>query len=273
MPDYRPLFGNGIIDCNTYLGNWAFRRLRRNDAASLIAMMDTFGIWRACVASADAILYRDPQPGNVKLREDADELRDRLWLYATINPTYAGWERDLRQCVDWGFSAVRLYPIYHNYGLDSAECARAVDAAREAGLPVSIPCRVEDVRQRHWMDRFEDVDPTDALRLAEANSETDFILAESLLSWPADSDLWKRMRDTRIHVELSRMTALMERPLQIAVNALDADRVLFGTGFPFKTPSPAFLKLQVLEADENEKAAIAGGNAVRLLEAREPTVG
>ena len=272
MTDYRPLFGSGIIDCNTFIGNWPFRRLRRNDAESLIAMMDRFGIWKPCVASADAILYRNSHAGNEKLYEETRPYTDRLALYATLNPAYAGWERDLQQCVDWGFRAVRLYPIYHGYRLDSPECGRIVAAAREAGLPVSIPCRVEDTRQRHWMDRFEDVDPLDVLHLAEANPETNFILTESLLGWPSGSDRWKRMRDVRVHVELSRMTALMERPLQIAVHALGADRVLFGTGFPFKTPSPAFLKLQVLEADEDEKAAIAGGNVLRLLDAREPTV-
>jgi hypothetical protein len=264
MSGYRPMFGDDIIDCNTFLGNWAFRRLRRNKAAGLIAMMDQFGIWKACVASTDAILYRNPQAGNEKLYEETGEHAGRFWLYATINPTYAGWERDLRQCVDWGFSAIRLYPVYHNYRLDALECARAIDAAREIGIPVSIPCRIEDMRQRHWMDRFEDVDPVDILALAERNPRSTLIVTESLLSWPPDNDLWKRLRDTSVYVEMSRMTALMERPLEVMVNAVGSNRVLFGTGFPFKTPSPSFLKLQVLDADEDAKEQIVGGNAQRL---------
>jgi len=51
----------------------------------------------------------------------------------------------------------------------------------------------------------------------------------------------------------------------VMVDALGADRVLFGTGFPFKTPSPAFLKVQVLDADNDTKGLIAGGNARRML--------
>ncbi|MCC6695579.1 MAG: amidohydrolase family protein [Candidatus Hydrogenedentes bacterium] len=266
MTDYRPLFGSGIIDCNSFIGHWPFRRLRRNTAAELVAMMDQFGIWKSCVASAEAILYRDSHEGNRALYEQTREHADRFWLYATINPMYAGWERDLAQCVDWGFRAVRLYPVFHNYRLDSPEADRIVRAAHEAGLPVAISCRVEDVRQRHWMDRFEDVDPLDVLGLAEAHPDTRFILMESLLGWPHDADEWRRLRDTQVYVEMSRMTALMERPLEIMTWELGDDRVLFGTGFPFKTPSPAFLELQVLDADEDAKARIAGENVRRLMD-------
>ena len=38
-----------IVDCNVFIGHWAFRRLRHNDAAGILAMMDRFGIARACV--------------------------------------------------------------------------------------------------------------------------------------------------------------------------------------------------------------------------------
>jgi hypothetical protein len=258
------LFGPGIVDCNAFIGNWAFRRLRRNDAAGLLAMMDTFGIAQSCVASADAILYKDCHAGNEKLYEETQNRDDRFVRYATLNPTYAGWERDLAQCADWGFKALRLYPHYHGYRIGDPEAARIIAAATEAGWPVSVPIRVVDMRQRHWMDVLENLDPLDLLAVAEKHPETTFVLSESYLSWPRESDHWKRMHALPFYVELSRMTSALDKSIEILVGALGPDRVLFGTGFPFKTPSPAFLKLQILEADAETKDAIAGGNARRL---------
>jgi uncharacterized protein len=253
-----------IIDCNAFIGNFAFRRLRHNDTAGVLGMMDQFGIDRACVASADAILYKDCHAGNEKLVEETRGHDDRFWIYATLNPAYAGWQRDLATCVDLGFKAVRLYPYYHGYTLDSPDAGAIIDAAAEAGLVVSVPGRVVDLRQRHWMDATENLDPRLVLEVAEAHPNATFLLTESILSWPEDSDLWKRMRDLPFHVEMSRMTSVLQRNMQTTVKALGPERVLFGTGFPFKTPSPALLKVQVLDADDVAKSRISGQNAVEL---------
>ncbi len=41
--------------------------------------------------------------------------RDRLIPFAVINPTYAGWEDDLKTCHEGlGMRGLRLYPGWHN---------------------------------------------------------------------------------------------------------------------------------------------------------------
>jgi len=262
---YAALFGPGVIDAHAFIGHWPYRRLRRNDVPGLLGMMERFGIAKACVASASAILYRDTHDGNKALYDETRPHADRFALYATLNPAYAGWQRDLSECVDLGFKALRLYPLYHGYSIEGPEALAIIDAATEAGLPVSFQCRIEDVRQRHWMDVVDNLDPERVLALAEQRPKTTFILLESILGWPRDSDLWKRMHALPFYVEHSRMTSVLGRDLEIAVGALGPERVLFGTGFPFKTPSPAFLKLQCLDADEDTKKDIAGLNAQRVL--------
>ncbi|MBN2312067.1 MAG: amidohydrolase family protein, partial [Candidatus Hydrogenedentes bacterium] len=182
----------------------------------------------------------------------------------TLNPAYSGWERDLKDCADAGFRAIRLYPYYHDYALDGPEAAAVADAAREAGLPVSIPCRVVDVRQRHWMDVCHGAEPEAVLALAERHPGATFVLTEAIPGWPADSECWRRMRDLPFYVEMSRMTSVLGKNLQGALTALGPGRILFGTGFPFKAPSPAFLKIQVLDADDEAKAQITGKNAAQL---------
>lgn len=257
----------GIIDCNVFIGNWAFRRLRRNTAVDIVAMMDAFGIERACAASADAILYKDCQAGNDKLYEETRAHADRFWLYATLNPAYPGWERDMSRCVRLGFRALRLYPCYHGYRLDSREARAIIEAAADLAWPVSIPARVEDVRQKHAMDTTQNVAVTDVIGAAETCPKAAFVLSEFYPSIPRNDDLWKRLRGVRCYFELSRMTACLDANLQAAFDELGHERILFGTGFPFKTPSPAFLKLQALQGSDEAKSRIASGNARSLFNA------
>ena len=63
---------------------------------------------------------------------------------------------------------------------------------------------------------------------------------------------------------MSRLTSVVDNSLGTVVKELGADRVLFGTGFPFKTPSPAFLKIDLLQEPESVKEALYNGNAFRL---------
>jgi hypothetical protein len=254
-----------VVDCNTFIGHWPFRRLRHNDAAGVLDMMDRFGIARACVASADAILYKDCQAGNEQLYDEVmRSAPDRFWLYATLNPAYPGWQRDLDRCVSLGFKALRLYPYYHNYKLDSPEAAAIIDAAIEAGLPISVPCRVVDVRQRHWMDTTVNLDPLELVEAAERRPKGVYILTEGIVSARPDSDLWPRLKALDFNIELSRMSSLLPKDIPAIIQYLGPERVLFGTGFPFKTPSPAFLKVNVLDQSDTVKQQILGGNAGRL---------
>lgn len=250
-----------IIDVNAFLGHYAFRRLRHNSAMELLAIMDHFGIARACVASAEAILYRDSHMGNVMLHEETLPYPERFWCYATINPAYAEWRHDLRECLDWGFKGLRLYPKHHGYSLQDLETARLIGAAAEAGMAVSIPSRVEDPRQRHWRDIEATVSIEEVLSAAEAHPKATFILTESVPPLQPDSTIWTRMRRVNFYLEMSRMTALMENSIGFLMQHLGDDRILFGTGLPFKTPSASFLKMLALDASDDAKQKVFRDNA------------
>jgi hypothetical protein len=51
----------------------------------------------------------------------------------------------------------------------------------------------------------------------------------------------------------------------VLIENLGPERVVFGSGMPFKYPDPALLKLEVLDAPEDVKQLIRSGNASRLL--------
>jgi len=255
-----------IIDMNAYLGHWPFRRLRHNTADELVGLMDEKGIDRACVSSASAVFYKNSQAGNEELADEIEPHRDRLIPFAVINPTYAGWQHDLEVCVaDFGARGLRLYPNYHNYSLSDACCRELVNLATERDLIVSIPIRQIDQRQRHWLIEIPDVALADIAALVKAHPEAKFVLvngsgfARSALG-EADNGL-----PENYFIGISRLSAVMAAEIRVLMDNLGPDRLVFGTGMPFKYPDPALVKLEVLDATEEEKDAIRSGNAKRLL--------
>ncbi len=249
-----------IIDVNTYVGHWPFRQLRRNTAQALVKQMDGHGIDRAVVSSVHGIFYKDAHAANEELAKETRRFRDRLIPFATLNPTYAGWEEDLRRCAqDLGLCGIRLYPQYHGYGLTDTAGLELVDAASELGWTIQVPMRVVDRRQRHRWDLAED--------LASGVFENAFALRPKA-RWMVLNGVLNGKRlssQTRFLVEISRHTAVLQRTIQSLLETVGPRHAAFGTGMPFKVPTPQFLKLEILDAPKWVKERIAWRNAAEML--------
>lgn len=255
-----------MIDVNAYLGPFAFRQLRHNSAEGLLRLMDRKHIDRAVVSSAAAITYRNSHAGNEELAAAVRSHRGRLIPFAVLNPAYSDWRHDLRVCrEEFGMRGVRLYPNWHGYRLDSPLCLEFVRAAAQAGMVISIPFRVEDRRQQHWLVDVPDVAHRDAAELARAVPEARFIFGNG--SGFASSPLGRKDSGLppNYSIEISLLTALMANEIGQLLAALGPERILFGSGMPFHYPDGALLKLEVLDASPQTKALISEGNARKLL--------
>jgi len=255
-----------IVDVNAYLGHFAFRRLRHNTAASLLALMDSKRIDKAVVSSASAITYRNAQAGNEEVAEEVRGHSDRLIPFAVINPFYAGWQDDLKIChEEFGMAGLRLYPKWHNYQLSSACCRELANAASERGMVISIPIRVEDNRERSWLLNVPDVPLEEIVELVKAHPKARFILLNGIgytgcLLGRKDNGL-----PSNYAMGLSRLSAVLANELGQLITNLGAERVMFGTGMPFNYPDPALVKLEVLDASEADKEKIRSQNAMTWL--------
>jgi len=255
-----------MIDVNAYLGHFAFRQLRHNAAASLLALMDAKKIDKAVVSSASAITYRNVQAGNGEVAVEVKGHRDRLIPFAVANPFYAGWQDDLKIChEELGMTGLRLYPKWHNYTLSDRCCLDLVNAATERGMIISIPLRVEDKRQRSWLVDVPDVPLEEVAELVKACPQARFILLNGLGYVKSPLGRKDSGLSSNFAIELSRLSALLDNEIGQLITNLGAERVMFGTGMPFSYPDPALLKLEVLEASAPDKEKIRWQNAAACL--------
>ncbi|MHB8901890.1 MAG: amidohydrolase family protein [Thermoguttaceae bacterium] len=255
-----------ILDTNAYLGPFAFRRLRHNTAAGLLRLMDEKNIDQAMVSSAAAITYRNPQAANEDLADEVRPHRDRLIPMAVINPFYAGWRDDLEICCDeFGIEGLRLYPKWHNYSLSDPNLLELVEEATGRNLPVSIPVRVEDSRQRSWLVDVPDIPLPELVELVKACPRARFVLVNG--AGYTGSALGKASSGlpANYSIEISRLTAAIGNELAGLLANLGPDRLVFGSGMPFTYADPSLLKLDVLDADDDVKEKIRSANAARLL--------
>ncbi len=250
-----------LIDINTWIGAWPFRHLEDATVSGLLKRMDRKGIDRAIVAHTGAALYRDPHPANEDLARQIGKHTDRLSPVATLRPQNPGWEEDLRRChEDLGFVGLRLYPQYHEYRLTDEPALDLIDAAHDCGFIIQVPQRVEDRRTRHPWDIARDLSGGELIEILRARPKVKFMLLNAL--GLAADDLPK---EASFLVDISRMTALLQRNMQGLLDAAGNDKLAFGTGMVFKAADPALLKLEVLDRGKRVREAIAWRNAAKML--------
>jgi predicted TIM-barrel fold metal-dependent hydrolase len=255
-----------IIDVNAYLGHFAFRRLRHNTADSLLKLMDARKIDRAVVSSASAITYRNVQSGNEEIEGEVKAHRDRLIPFSVINPSYAGWEDDLKTCHErFGMRGLRLYPGWHNYRLTDPRCLDLVRAAAGRGLIVSIPIRVEDPRERSWLVDIPDVALDDVAALVRACPEARFLVLGGNGYLRSALGREGGGLPANYRIEISRLTAFLDDELGALIKSLGPGRIVFGTGMPFSYPDITLLKLEVLTVSPEQKERILWQNAAEWL--------
>jgi len=256
-----------IIDVNAYLGHFAFRRLRHSTADSLLKLMDSRKIDRAVVSSASAITYRNSQAGNEELDAEARRHRDRLIPFGVINPSYAGWEDDLKACQEvHGMRGLRLYPKWHNYALSDRCCLDLVHAATERKMIISIPIRVEDPRERSWLVDVPDLPLDDIVGLVRSFPAARFLLLNGIGYRNTPLGRKGSGLPANYSIEISRLSALLDNEIGHLIGELGAERVIFGTGMPFNYPDPALLKLEVLAAGVDDKETILWRNTAKWLD-------
>ena len=121
-----------LFDVNTAVGHWPFRKVPNNTPKQLRALLSGKGIGGSAVANTHGLIYKNFHDANLELAEWIADDRDFFRGVATLNPMYAAWERDIRQCrEELGLAALRLAPRYHDYRLGCPESVAIAKVAKQ----------------------------------------------------------------------------------------------------------------------------------------------
>jgi hypothetical protein len=137
------------VDVNAWLGAWPFQYFHDDTAGRLEERLEAVGIGRALVGSPEAAFNHDCLAANRLLLKRLAGRRT-LRPVPALDPTKADWTDNLALARDAGAVAVRLFPTFHLYELDSAAALAAVEAVAAAGgLSLFVQMRMEDERTHH----------------------------------------------------------------------------------------------------------------------------
>lgn len=255
-----------MFDINAATGHWPFRRVPNESLSGLHRRLEEHGIESAAVVNTHALFYKNAHDANLELADEISNVGGFFVGIATLNPTYAAWERDLVVCKeDLRMRGIRITPQYHDYEIVDDAAIAIVSAAADIGLPVFVPSRVVDIRQRHWLDADRQISVDDVVRLCESVPEAWIVVTESVPSTEHLVDGDNSPKCPNLYFELSRIPSSYGQAVSTLIAAIGAERVLFGTGAPFKEITPAVLKLQAIDCSESDRQMIASVNARRLL--------
>ena len=169
---------------------------------------------------------------------------------------------------------VRIFPLYHHYKITDDVCIELVNAAKALDMPVSIPLRMTDLRERSWLDVDKAISYNDIAALVSKVPDAKYMVLEARVTdgqEPTTDESLKILRAANILFDTSRGSGVPVKgpnseSLTYLLENMGLEKLAFGTETPFVDYCSPFLRLGVFKAiDEKAKQMIWSGNARRML--------
>ncbi|HQU47433.1 MAG TPA: amidohydrolase family protein [Pirellulales bacterium] len=261
-----------IVDTNVHLFEWPFRRLKYGRTDALIAKLRKHRITTAWAGSFEAVLQKQLDLVNRRLADECQAHGDGMLVpIGSVNPAWPGWAADLEECHErHRMPGVRLYPMYHGYGLDHPEFARLLAEAARRKMLVQIVLRLEDERVHHPAVMVEAVDVSPLVGLLKNLPEAKVQLIDSagpLLG----KNVAALVKETTVTFDIAATEGnggvgrLIEGTNYSYRGAIPAERLLFGSHAPYFPCENALLKLFESPLGLQRLRLLMNANARRLM--------
>ena len=253
-----------MIDVNTFLGGYPFRRVPGTTTEALLASMDRLGIQEAWVSHLPAIFWRDPTEGNPWLYE-ATAHESRFRPVPSVEPGLANWESELAVAVERNAPAVRVDPAVHGLDPVGMPMRRLGAACAEVGMPLMLAVRFEDGRQRHPIDQSGELPAAAVRALVRADPRTRVLVTHADRGFIEETH-WSLTPEesARIWWDICWIWGPPEDHLQLLLETIGPARFVLGTGMPLRIPETPIARLDLLDLSPADRAAIDHGNAEAL---------
>jgi hypothetical protein len=251
-------------DLNTLIGPYPFRHVPHPDPGVLVTVLAREGVAGAWVGHLPSAFHRDPSHGNDELFRALEPHARVLRPVPAVRPDWPAWEKTLGAVVKRGAVAVRAYPPQWGLGPDHPAMRELALACGEAGVPLVLTVRFEDLRQRHWMDQAGDLTGAAIRALARAGPRV------RLLVTAAGRDLieevhWGLTPDEQARVwwDISWIWGPPEDHLAHLLRTIGAGRFAYGSMWPLRLSQTPKANLELLppelrDAKLADEADVAG---------------
>jgi predicted TIM-barrel fold metal-dependent hydrolase len=251
-------------DVNVFLGSYPFRRVPGTAPDAILTAMDRTGIGAAWVSHLPSLFWKDPAAGNDWLYQVCDG-EPRFSPIPSLQPELAHWEDVLSQAGTRQAPAVRCDPQFQAVDPLGTPMRRLVAACGEAGLPLVMAVRLEDLRQRHPNDVASDLAPSAVRTLIRSHPKTRLVITHADRGFIEEVHFGSTPEEAgRIWWDISWIWGPPEDHLKTLVRTIGAGRFLFGTGMPLRIPENGPAKLELSECTADELKLIESDNAARL---------
>ena len=254
-----------VVDTNVSLFQWPFRRLPLDNADDLCATLQQLGITEAWAGSFESLLHRDIRACNERLAK-ACQIRAELIPVGAVNPTLPDWQHDLKLCLGrYAMPGVRLLPGYHGYTLNDEIFGQLLATATELGGFVQVAVAMEDTRTQSHSVQAPNVDPQPLKHWMQKIPQA---RVQILNCRPTASDRQTFASIPRLTLDTSRVDGT--DGVATLVNAVGADRLLYGSHAPFLIPEAACIRMLETGVSAADVQLIMQENAAKFRDAKSP---
>jgi predicted TIM-barrel fold metal-dependent hydrolase len=247
-----------IIDVNTAYGPWPFWQHGMESIGALAAHLRAHEIEAALVSPIAAPFSSDLDPLNEQLFLDC-QLHPGLHPVPVLSPALAGWERRLREALASDACAIKLHPSHHLYPLSDRPVQGLAERLEEAGIPLLVTLRMEDIRGQYRGLNMADLPTQAVLDLHGAHPHLKLVCLNA--TQPEILQMAKVSGDN-LHFDIA--FAETGATLDGLLLHVAANRLLLGSQTPLLYTKAALLKARGCTAPAEQRLAICSGNARRL---------
>lgn len=240
-------------DVSCFLGHWPFRKLYKSSLRDLKGIHQQHGITSGYVSSMNSIFYNDPFEGEEELHEWIKQ-EPAYHHVLTVNPMLPGFVDDIKQGVDeFEIKGVRIYPSYHQYGLEHESMQLLCETLSTFGLPLFLTLRMEDERLNYLM-KPQSLDVSEIERFMNQYRDQRIVLSHvRYAELMALKDIILALPGVYFDtVGLKDQMFVIEKMLQV----FPADKLLYGSLYPLHCLTSTKLLIDCADILEDEKDQI-----------------
>lgn len=248
------------VDVNCLLGHWPFRKIYKDRFEDLKKVHSDNGITSGYVSSLNSIFYNDPYEGDRELHEIIKCTQYRHVM--TVNPTLPCFSEDIEKGIhEFNIKGVRIYPGYHQYGLDCDNLKQLCSVLNKFNLPLFLTLRMEDDRA-NYLFHPQPLDMQDVLNFIISQSNIRILLlnirfAEIL-----------RIKDSinslpNVYIDTSGLKDLVFNIEKLLVE-VNESKVMYGSLHPLYCLKSTFLQVTKAEMEQRSIKKILSENSLLL---------